>query len=179
MTSSSIELWTDGSSGQGVSTGGWGFITNDRRLSGFGGEPETTNQRMELMAAGKGLKAILQDDHYKDFQELLVVSDSRYLVNCFVQEWHKGWETRGWVTSAGEPVKNDDLWRGLLKLLTVAEKRLLTVNFQWIKGHAGEELNEEADRLAVLGKQQMKAQLLEAAITTDVTFFQEEKIILP
>ncbi|MBR1885685.1 MAG: ribonuclease HI [Schwartzia sp.] len=106
-----------------------------RELSG--GEPSTTNNRMELRAGIEALRA-LPPDAVVDFY-----TDSQYMKNAFTKYWLKNWKRRGWVTATGEPVKNQDLWRALDE-----EFRLRTVRFHWVKGHAGNRWNERCDALA-------------------------------
>ncbi len=102
-----------------------------------GSDSETTNQRMELTAA---LEAV------KTFQEeILIVSDSTYVVNCFRDKWWEGWLRRGWVNSAKKPIKNRDLWEPLIENYCERDN----ISFRWVKGHSGDRWNDEADRLAV------------------------------
>ena len=102
-----------------------------------GSESQTTNQRMELKATLEAVKA---------FQgQIVIVSDSTYVVNCFRDRWWEGWLKRGWVNSAKKPVKNRDLWEPLIE--TYIERG--NVSFEWVKGHSGDRWNDEADRLAV------------------------------
>lgn len=153
-----VELWTDGACAGNPGPGGWGYLTNDGRLEAFGFEVESTNQRMEVAAAGRGLLALYRDPHYADLAAIEVVSDSRYLVDCFSKKWHDGWERRGWKTTSGTPVKNEKLWRTTIRIVRAFEARGVTVEFRWIKGHAGHELNERADQLAVAGKEAARKQ---------------------
>lgn len=134
-----IEVFTDGACSQGV--GGWGW-TVPGCLEEWGSELDSTNQRMELMAAYEAVQSL--------FGELVVVSDSSYLVNCFTQGWWKGWHRRGWINSARKPVANRDIWEPLIELVLHRED----VTFRWIKGHAGHPGNERADQLAVLAREE-------------------------
>lgn len=102
-----------------------------------GGEPHTTNNRMELRAGIEALRA-LPEGATLDFY-----TDSQYLQNAFVKRWLSAWQQRGWVTAAGTPVKNQDLWQALR-----AECGRRNVRFHWVKGHAGHHYNERCDRLA-------------------------------
>ncbi len=132
--------WTDGAcSGNGTarSPGGWAVVFADGS-SFSGGEPETTNQRMELRAAIEALARV------PDGAVVEVRSDSAYVINCFKQRWHAGWERNGWRNSRGDAVANRDLWEQLLKLA-----RTRRVTWSKVRGHAGDPRNEQADRLAV------------------------------
>ncbi len=106
-----------------------------RELSG--GEPSTTNNRMELRAGIEALRA-LPHPSVVDFY-----TDSQYMKNAFTKYWLRNWKRRGWVTATGEPVKNQDLWRALDE-----EFQRRTVRFHWVKGHAGNRWNERCDELA-------------------------------
>lgn len=146
-----LEVWTDGACAGNPGPGGWGWITNEEpdesgeARSGFGGEASTTNQRMEVQAALEALRAVGE-------RPVVVVSDSRYVVDCFAKKWHVGWAKRNWLNSQGKPVANRDLWEQLIPLATADG-----VSFRWVKGHAGFALNEAADQLAVRGRDQASA----------------------
>jgi ribonuclease HI len=115
--------------------GGWAWaIDPDHHDSGP--DPSTTNQRMEIRAAYEAVRAHPGTLH--------VVSDSQYVVNCFAQRWYRGWHARGWLNSAKKPVANRDLWEPFIAL--VLERG--DVTFEWVKGHAGHEMNELVDQLA-------------------------------
>ena len=138
--------YTDGACSGNPGPGGWGVlmiardgerIVKTRELSG--GEPQTTNNRMELMAAISALEALSRAS------ELTIVTDSAYVKNG-VTEWIHGWKRNGWRTSSKAPVKNADLWQRL----DAAQTRH-KVSWRWIKGHAGHAENEKADELARAG----------------------------
>jgi ribonuclease HI len=131
-----LEVWTDGACSGNPGPGGWAWATRDGRQDS-GGEPGTTNQRMEIRAALEAVRAL--------DGPLVVVSDSTYVVNCFRDGWWKGWLARGWVTSAKKPVVSRDLWEPLIT--TVNERG--DISFRWTKGHSGDEMNDLVDRLAV------------------------------
>jgi ribonuclease HI len=131
-----LEVWTDGACSGNPGPGGWAWATRDGRQDS-GGEPGTTNQRMEIRAALEAVRAL--------DGPLVVVSDSTYVVNCFRDGWWKGWIARGWVTSAKKPVVSRDLWE---PLITAVNERG-DVSFRWTKGHSGDEMNDLVDRLAV------------------------------
>ena len=121
----------------GPQRGGWAAVFTDGR-SFSGGDEATTNNRMELRAAIEALRQTPPGS------AVTINSDSAYVVNAFLQNWFRGWEARGWRNVKGAPVENQDLWR---QLRAEAEQRRVT----WVKvqGHAGNELNELADQLAV------------------------------
>ncbi|MDD7935665.1 ribonuclease H family protein [Actinomycetospora straminea] len=131
-----LEVWTDGACSGNPGPGGWAWATRDGRQAS-GGEPGTTNQRMEIRAALEAVRAL--------DGPLVVVSDSTYVVNCFRDGWWKGWLARGWVTSAKKPVVSRDLWEPLITLVNERGD----VSFRWTKGHSGDEMNDLVDRLAV------------------------------
>src|SRR4051812_14633962 len=131
-----LEVWTDGACSGNPGPGGWAWATRDGR-QGSGGEPATTNQRMEIRAALEAVRALEGP--------LVVVSDSTYVVNCFRDGWWRGWLSRGWVNSAKKPVANRDLWEPLIT--TVRDRG--DVTFRWVKGHSGDAMNDLVDQLAV------------------------------
>ncbi|MGI9623979.1 MAG: RNase H family protein [Acidimicrobiales bacterium] len=128
-------VYTDGACSGNPGPGGWAWISPDGPFAA-GPSADTTNQRMELQAV---LEATRANDG-----PLEVISDSTYVVNCFRDRWWEGWLRRGWVNSKKEPVANRDLWEPL-----IAEVRPRDIEFTWVKGHAGDEWNDLADRLAV------------------------------
>ena len=130
-------VYTDGACRGNPGPGGWGWVVPDGPwANGF--DPDTTNQRMELMAVLDALRTIEGP--------VEVVSDSTYVVNCFRDGWWKGWLKRGWKNSKKEPVANRDIWEPLIDLYRSREEE---ITFTWVKGHAGDEYNDIADRLAV------------------------------
>lgn len=135
-----VEIFTDGACSGNPGPGGWGTIlrygTKEKELSG--GEPHTTNNRMELTAVIKGLAALNEPC------EVILQSDSKYVIDSIVKGWVYSWKAKGWVKSDKKPALNVDLWEQLLPLL---EKH--NVKFTWIKGHAGHAENERCDSLAV------------------------------
>ena len=140
-----VEIWTDGACSGNPGPGGWGavLVWGDHRHEIYGGEPETTNNRMELMGLIKGLETLTRPS------KVLVVTDSAYVEKAFTQGWLKNWQKNGWKTAAKKPVENQDLWQAALAAVDPHE-----VRFERVKGHAGIELNERADELAVLGRDQ-------------------------
>ncbi len=138
--------YTDGACSGNPGPGGWGvvLIAKDgeavlKELELNGGEPETTNNRMELMAAISALETLARPS------AITVVTDSAYVKNG-VTQWIEGWKRNGWKTAAKKPVKNVDLWQRL----DDARSRH-AVDWQWVKGHAGHPENERADALARAG----------------------------
>jgi ribonuclease HI len=133
-----VEIWTDGGCKPNPGPGGWAAIlrygTTDKELSGH--EPATTNNRMELTAACAALEALTRPC------KVVVHTDSEYVKNG-ITRWHTGWVRRNWRTAEGDPVKNMDLWR---RLLDAAAKH--EIEWKWVRGHAGNEMNERADVLA-------------------------------
>ncbi len=130
-----IKVYTDGACSGNPGPGGWAWIVPDGRF-GSGPAPDTTNQRMELQAV---LDAVQTLDG-----PLEIVSDSTYVVKCFNDGWWKGWMKRGWTNSQKKPVANRDIWEPLIALYQARD-----LTFTWVKGHAGNEWNDYADRLAV------------------------------
>lgn len=141
---SPITLTTDGAcsaNGRDGSRGGWAAILTDGaggELVLTGGEAPSTNNRMELMAVLEGLRAAPEGS------EVLLVTDSSYVANALSKGWLASWQRRGWRTAAKEPVANRELWERML--LELARHRRVTPTL--VKGHAGHEANERADRLA-------------------------------
>lgn len=136
-----INIYTDGSSTKTRSGWGWVFPLADEIYEcGAGQEQDATNQRMELVAAIKGLE--FWRDYYKD-SDVTIWTDSAYLYNCYTDKWYVNWEHNGWVNSKGEPVANRDLWINLIIFFQDPQ-----VHFEKVKGHSGHTYNELADKLA-------------------------------
>ena len=141
-----VVIYTDGACSGNPGPGGWGavMISGAHVKEICGGEPGTTNNRMELMAAIQALEAL------KKPCKVELHTDSTYVMKG-ISEWIFGWKKRGWKTADGKPVKNDDLWR---RLDTARARQ--DVRWNWVKGHAGHELNERADALARKGLEQAR-----------------------
>lgn len=135
-----VQIFTDGACSGNPGAGGWGAIlrygTFERELSG--GEPSTTNNRMELSAVIAALAALKEPCH------VTLTTDSKYVVDSVTKGWVYGWKKKGWIKSDKKPALNVDLWQQLLPLLESHK-----VDFIWVKGHAGHPENERCDRLAV------------------------------
>ena len=133
-----VTLFTDGACRGNPGPGGWGayLIFKDKEKSLYGFEDNTTNNRMELMAAIQGLKALNRSCTIE------LKTDSKYVLQG-ITEWMPGWKKNGWKTAAKKPVKNVDLWQLLDNEVTRHQ-----VNWHWVKGHAGIHGNEMADQLA-------------------------------
>lgn len=135
-----VEIYTDGACSGNPGRGGWGAVLvwngHEKELSG--GEPETTNNRMELTAVIEALAAL------REPCEVVLTSDSKYVIDALTLGWAEGWRARGWRKADRSPALNTDLWERLLEL--VSRHRMTYV---WVKGHAGHPYNERCDRLAV------------------------------
>lgn len=134
-----VEVYTDGACSHNPGPGGWGVVLiygpHIKELSGF--EPHSTNQRMELTAAIKGLEQL------KERTKVRLYSDSAYLINAFNLGWIDNWQKNGWRNSRGDPVSNSDLWKALIELSRKHE-------IEWIKvkGHSTNKWNNHCDELA-------------------------------
>jgi ribonuclease HI len=136
-----VDAYTDGACKGNPGPGGWGalLVCGEHRKELFGGEVETTNNRMELKAVIEALNAL------KRSAKVRLHTDSQY-VHKGISLWLPGWKRKGWKTAAGKPVKNQDLWQALEQ---AAQSH--TVEWIWVKGHAGHPGNERADELANAG----------------------------
>ena len=136
-----IEIYTDGACKGNPGVGGWGALliagTKEKEL--FGGEKDTTNNRMELMAVIQALGVL------KRPCDIVLHCDSQYVLKG-ITEWITGWKAKGWKTASRAPVKNVDLWQALDQARTQHK-----IEWKWVKGHAGDPGNERADQLANLG----------------------------
>lgn len=142
-----IEIFTDGACLGNPGPGGWGVILryngSEKTLSG--GEAETTNNRMEILAVIKALKAL------KEKCNIELYTDSQYVCNAINKGWAQKWKSNNWKRNKNEPALNSDLWEILLDLL-----KDQNVKFNWVKGHAGHEENERCDVLARTEAQKYK-----------------------
>ncbi len=138
MTGAAVEIFTDGACRGNPGPGGWAALL---RLGGVekmisGAEAQTTNNRMELMAAIQGLQALRRGSR------VVLTTDSEY-VRQGITQWINGWQRNGWKTAAKKPVKNQDLWQQLLAAIAAHE-----VEWHWVKGHSGHVENERVDQAA-------------------------------
>ncbi|GBQ93757.1 ribonuclease HI [Gluconobacter albidus] len=140
-----VEIWTDGGCKPNPGPGGWGallvFRGQEKEL--LGGDPETTNNRMEMTAAAEALEAL------KRPCIVTLHTDSEYLRNG-ITRWHTGWVRRKWRNAAGDPVANMDLWQRILEAAKPHE-----IEWLWVKGHSGDENNERVDQLATRGREEL------------------------
>jgi ribonuclease HI len=138
-----VEVWTDGGCKPNPGPGGWAAILRfrgaEKEMSGA--EPATTNNRMELTAAAAALEAL------KRPCRVVLHTDSEYVKNG-VTRWHTGWVRKNWRSSTGDPVKNMDLWK---RLLAAAAQH--KIEWRWVRGHAGDVMNERADALATAARE--------------------------
>ena len=136
-----IVIYTDGACSGNPGTGGWEWaVAPTGEVNDSGGESRSTNQRMEIMAA---YQAVL---HFEDDPRVIrIVADSTYVVKCFNDGWWRGWHKRGWKNSQRQPVANRDLWEPFIELVIQRGR----VEFEWVKGHSGNRMNDYVDALAV------------------------------
>ena len=141
-----IEIYTDGACKGNPGPGGWGVLlksgATEKEL--FGGELDTTNNRMELTAVIVALEALKRPCH------VILHADSQYVLKGMT-EWIAGWKAKGWKTASKQPVKNVDLWQRLDALVTGAGHQ---IEWVWVRGHTGDPGNEHADMLANRGVEQ-------------------------
>ena len=146
MQMNEIEIFTDGACRGNPGEGGWGALIriNSKEESIYGGEHDTTNNKMELTAAIKALQYVERPS------KIILTTDSEY-VRKGITEWIENWKMRDWKTAAKKPVKNKNLWQALDELSKMHE-----INWKWVKGHSGHRENEIADALANKGIDQLR-----------------------
>ncbi len=144
-----VTLYTDGACSGNPGPGGWGAILeyNGHQKEMSGGEPNTTNNRMELTAVIRGLQALNQPCIVE------LYSDSKYVIDALEKGWAWGWKKRGWVKSDKKPALNPELWEVLLALTQKHE-----LHYHWVKGHADNPMNNRCDEMAVLESKKCKMQ---------------------
>lgn len=140
-----VILYTDGACSGNPGPGGWGalLIWNGTEKELSGGEPNTTNNRMEMKAIVEGLRALKEKCHVK------IHSDSALIINAHNQNWIQNWQKRGWRKSNKKPVENQDLWKQMLKVMGPHK-----IDWIKVKGHSTNELNNRVDRIAVAASKQ-------------------------
>ncbi|MDP3699563.1 MAG: ribonuclease HI [Hylemonella sp.] len=146
-----VEIYTDGACKGNPGPGGWGVLLKSGGVEKelFGGERETTNNRMEMMAVIMALESLKRPCH------VVLHADSQYVLKG-ITEWLSGWKARGWKTAAKQPVKNVDLWQRLDVLVAGSAHK---IDWRWVKGHDGDPGNERADALANRGVEQALGRL--------------------
>lgn len=146
-TDEPVRLYTDGACKGNPGPGGWGALLQYRGVEKelWGGEPHTTNNRMELTAVIEGLKALKKPSRVR------IVTDSQYVKNG-MQQWIHNWKRNGWRTAGRKPVKNAELWQELDRLVNLHQ-----VEWEWVRGHSGHPENERADQLANRAIEEMQS----------------------
>ena len=136
-----IVIYTDGACSGNPGPGGWAWaVAPSGDINDSGAEARSTNQRMEIMAA---YQAVI---HFEDDPRIIrIVADSTYVVKCFNDGWWRGWHKRGWKNAQRQPVANRDLWEPFIELVINRGR----VEFEWVKGHSGNRMNDYVDALAV------------------------------
>jgi ribonuclease HI len=148
-----VEIYTDGACSPNPGIGGWAAILVSPQHGNFrkeisGGDPHTTNNRMELMGAIEGLRAL------KVPCRVRLVTDSMYLSEAFSAGWLDKWKRKGWRTSSRKPVLNEDLWRELDRLSGIHQ-----IEWEWVRGHNAHTENERADQLAVEAREAIRVRM--------------------
>lgn len=145
MTDKKIIIYTDGACSGNPGPGGWGALlkSGSHEKEIYGGEKETTNNRMEIKAAIEALKSL------KKSSGVTIYTDSKYVMEG-ITKWIFGWKKNGWRNAAKKPVKNSDLWQELDAIVKQHQ-----IEWKWVKGHSGNEGNERADALAVRGREEL------------------------
>jgi ribonuclease HI len=145
MREPEVTIYTDGSCSPNPGRGGWGVVMishgKNRRREMSGGEPDSTNNRMELTAVLMAIRELKRPTHVR------IITDSQYVKHAFTEGWLENWQRNGWRTAAKKPVKNDDLWCELLDAL-----KPHTIEWEWVRGHAENEENNRCDELAVAAR---------------------------
>ena len=140
-----LVIYTDGACSGNPGPGGWAWaVAPTGEPCASGGEPHTTNQRMEVMAAFDAVRTYVDDPRV-----IRIVSDSNYVVKCFNDGWWRGWHARGWRNSQRQPVAHRDLWEPFMEMVLNRGR----VEFEWVKGHSGDRMNDLVDALAVVHTQ--------------------------
>lgn len=136
-----LVIYTDGACSGNPGPGGWAWaVAPTGEVNSSGAEAHSTNQRMEIRAAYEAVMAFADDPRI-----IRIVADSTYVVKCFNDGWWRGWHARGWKNSQRQPVANRDLWEPFIDLVNSRGR----VEFEWVKGHSGDRMNDLVDALAV------------------------------
>lgn len=136
-----LVIYTDGACSGNPGPGGWAWaVSPGGEPARSGGEVHTTNQRMEILATLDAVREFADDP-----RDIVIVSDSHYVVKCFQDKWWRGWIAKGWRNSQRQPVANRDLWEPLIELVNSRGR----VTFEWVKGHSGDPMNDLVDQMAV------------------------------
>ncbi len=154
MKKNAIEIYTDGACSPNPGVGGWAAVLispahNHYRKEIFGAEPETTNNRMELLAAIKALQAL------KSSCSVKLYTDSKYIQQAFNKGWLERWQKNGWLGVNRKPIANQDLWQELSQL-----SQIHSVSWFWVKGHSDDKENDRCDSLAVQARQKLSEELI-------------------
>ena len=150
----STVVYTDGACRGNPGPGGWAWAIDSGHWAS-GADAQTTNQRMEIMAAYQAVRDVAGP--------LEVRSDSTYVVKCFNDQWHRGWKARGWKNSQKQPVANRDLWEPFIELVLARGD----VTFTWVKGHSTDRMNQLVDRLAVEASRRQRGERVGVAKPAD------------
>ncbi len=150
-----LTVYTDGACSGNPGPGGWGFYIPYLRIEGSGGSKDTTNNRMELQAVTEGLR-YLAGLEANCSCSITITTDSKYVSDAFNKSWLVNWERNGWKTASGSQVKNQDLWRDLLKMVRFFREEGDDIYFTWVKGHAGNPYNVLVDNLACQARDKAK-----------------------
>lgn len=147
MRMKQVEIFTDGACKGNPGPGGWGALLrmgrHEKELSG--GEPDTTNNRMEMTAVIRALEALIEPC------DIALYSDSKYVIDG-ITKWVHGWQKRGWINASRQPVRNEDLWHEL-----IAAAKRHRIEWNWVRGHSGHAENERVDQLAVAAAEKAAA----------------------
>lgn len=159
-----VRIYTDGACSCNPGPGGWSYLVSakEKIIIRSGGENNTTNNRMELLAVVKSLQKMLKKwktiNKHNDFNEIEILSDSAYVVNAVNMNWLQSWKQKKWKTSNNEDVKNVDLWKQLDELFYNFKKMHIIISFTKVKGHAGNTFNEMCDEAARKEVQKIKGE---------------------
>lgn len=155
FNSDQVKIYTDGSCSPNPGKGGWGYFCqfNDLVIEHKGGDPDSTNSRMEIIAVLAGLQMVIENSDLFDNHTIIIVTDSAYVCNTLKKNgWLNSWKSKGWKLASGKPVKNLDLWKEIDDQLAELKSLGIEVNTEKVTGHSGDPGNERADALANQGR---------------------------